>query len=291
MPIFSITAKMSVFAFMLVSILMSAFSFRSFTRNGYRSSIFQNCNSGSRHCLEASPSPSIVSNLTPDVDNADHPAKKLSFVQDVMRPYAMKLHTRDQAPIEGQQKAQTPVSKWVPSRSDYLHFLVDSLAVYEALDEIVAKYPALAAFQHTGLERSAALKEDIQWMASYDKELTIPECGLNGKLYSEFLKAMAAESIPKFACHYYNQYFAHTAGGLMIGKRMSDQLLGGATLKFYQWEGDVKQLLEATRNKIDELASSWTEEEQRQCLEETIACFKYGGSLMVYMRPPSAEGH
>ena len=29
-----------------------------------------------------------------------------SFIQDELRPYAMKLHTRDQAPKEGQQKAQ-----------------------------------------------------------------------------------------------------------------------------------------------------------------------------------------
>ena len=51
---------------------------------------------------------------------------------------------------------------------------------------------------------------------------------------------MASESIPKFMCHYYNHYFAHTAGGRMIGRRMADKLLDGNTLKFYQWEGDVK---------------------------------------------------
>lgn len=52
---------------------------------------------------------------------------------------------------------------------------------------------------------------------------------------------LAAESIPKFMCHYYNHYFAHTAGGRMIGRRMADKLLESNTLKFYQWEsGDVK---------------------------------------------------
>ena len=52
---------------------------------------------------------------------------------------------------------------------------------------------------------------------------------------------MAGESIPKFMCHYYNHYFAHTAGGRMIGRRMADTLLESTTLKFYQWEGgDVK---------------------------------------------------
>ena len=52
---------------------------------------------------------------------------------------------------------------------------------------------------------------------------------------------MAGDNIPKFMCHYYNHYFAHTAGGRMIGRRMSEKLLDNYTLKFYQWEGgDVK---------------------------------------------------
>jgi heme oxygenase len=38
----------------------------------------------------------------------------------------MKLHTRDQAPKEGQQPAEKPVSKWEPGREEYLQFLVDS---------------------------------------------------------------------------------------------------------------------------------------------------------------------
>lgn len=39
---------------------------------------------------------------------------------------AMKLHTRDQAPKEGQQPAEKPVAKWEPGRAEYLQFLVDS---------------------------------------------------------------------------------------------------------------------------------------------------------------------
>jgi hypothetical protein len=40
-----------------------------------------------------------------------------------------------------------------PARSNYLQFLVDSLVVYEGLEEIVATYPALASLKNTGLER------------------------------------------------------------------------------------------------------------------------------------------
>ena len=63
-----------------------------------------------------------------------------------------------------------------------------------------------------------------------------------------------------FVCHFYNFYFAHTAGGRMIGKMMSDKLLGGRTLEFYQWErGDPKdELLPAHRLQIDNMADTWS---------------------------------
>eukprot|EP01035_Chromulina_nebulosa_P020280 gene20280-26325_t len=215
-----------------------------------------------------------------------------------MRPYAMKLHTREQSPREGQQP--TPRSSnpnYQPSRLEFLRFLVDSLAVYRTLDEIVKEEPSLKSLVNTGLERSEALVKDIEWITkTFDTSIsTPPEVGSYGLEYSKFLKALVKESVPRFVCHYYNQYFAHTAGGLMIGKRLTDLLLEGNTLNFYKWtdrdgnivttkEG-VKDLLEATRIKIDELASTWTEEEQQACLDETIKCFQYGGSLMSYMKP------
>lgn len=68
---------------------------------------------------------------------------KDSFVQNEMRSYAMKLHTRDQAPREGQQKAEKPFTVWEPKRDNYLQFLVDSLVVYETLDNIVARYESI----------------------------------------------------------------------------------------------------------------------------------------------------
>lgn len=223
----------------------------------------------------------------PFVPTKDQPVKPYSFVQDEMRPFAMKLHTRDQAPKEGQQKAETPFTKWQPGRSNYLQFLVDSLRVYETLETIVAEHAILAPLRNTGLERSAALKEDIHWMLDYDKTLTMPACGAGGIEYSQFLSQLAKESIPKFLCHYYNHYFAHTAGGRMIGAKMAELLLEKKVLKFYSWEGDVKQLLDETRGKIDVIANTWTAEEKQQCLEETMPSFKYGGMLMSALKPPA----
>ena len=210
---------------------------------GLRTLQTHHLHTGSRRALSMQPghghgAPTAVASSSSA--EAPDPLKEYSFVQDELRGYAMKLHTRDQAPREGQQPAQAPISTWEPQLSHYVQFLVDSLYVYEAFDKIVASKPALAAFTHTGLERADALKADFEWLAQYDKSLQIPPCGASGKAYAQFLSALAEKSIPQFMCHYYNHYFAHTAGGRMIGKRLGDKLLGGATLKFYQWEGDVK---------------------------------------------------
>lgn len=203
----------------------------------------------------------------------------------------MKLHTRDQA-SEGRQTAQTPFTKWEPQRGDYLQFLVDSLLVYETLEQLVTEYPSLSAFRNTGLERAAALRKDIAFMREYDSSLAsvATASGSHGVKYSAFLRALAAESIPKFMCHYYNHYFAHTAGGRMIGKRMSDALLEGKSLAFYEWTGDVKALLDGVRVSIDALATQWTPAEKQQCMEETMNCFRFGGGLMSYMKAPGGGG-
>ena len=153
---------------------------------------------------------------------------------DIIISLAMKLHSKDQAPREGQQPAQVPVAQWETRRSDYFQFLVDSLKVYETFEEITSSNPQLSMFKSTGLERSNQLKEDLKWMLEYDPSLPSPVCGRYGLEYSKFIKELVDVSIPKFVCHYYNHYFAHTAGGRMIGKRMSDKLLEGKVLKFYQ---------------------------------------------------------
>jgi len=90
-----------------------------------------------------------VTNPTEAVTGETKP--EYSFVNTDLRAYAMKLHTRDQSPKEGQQKAETPFTKWEPALSHYLQFLVDSLAVYETLEELAQQIPALAPFKSTGL--------------------------------------------------------------------------------------------------------------------------------------------
>jgi len=143
----------------------------------------------------------------------------------------MKLHTRAQAPREGQQEEDEKKEPYTPTHRDYLAFLVDSQHVYEAMEEIVNQRPELAVFRDTGLERTKPLEKDICFMVA-EYGLERPPVGPAGREYAAQLRKM--QSIPEFVCHYYNHYFAHTAGGRMIGKQMSKLLLAGKTLEFYK---------------------------------------------------------
>ena len=114
--------------------------------------------------------------------------KAYSFVNEDLRTYAMRFHTKDQAPREGKQKAEIPFTAWEPTRQNYVQFLVDSLLVYETLESLAQEIPALAPFKVTGLERAAALKEDLEWMTKFDSQISIPASGPNGIKYSNFLR-------------------------------------------------------------------------------------------------------
>jgi len=214
-----------------------------------------------------------------------------SFVQTEMRSAAMALHTMQQAPKEGkapQKKVeQTPVQEWQPGRAEYLQFLVDSREVYRTLEDIVSRTPALAPFRESGLERSEALSRDIAWFT--EQGVAEPPVAEQGATYVKMLTEMAdANEIEAFVCHFYNTYFAHTAGGRMIGKKMSNLLLEGRTLDFYSWDGDVdKVLLPALRLRIDELVDTWTREQKDACLAQTADSFKFGGALLQHISRPA----
>lgn len=158
-----------------------------------------------------------------------------SFIDTELRGAAMRLHTKSQAPKEG-EAPEKPREPYVPTHHDYLQFLVDSKHVYEALEEIVNEKEDLKDFRNTGLERTQALEKDISFMVTeYGLEqLPVGRAGLD---YANKLRSIS--SIPEFVCHYYNFYFAHTAGGRMIGKQMSSLLLDKKTLEFYKVRKDL----------------------------------------------------
>ena len=188
------------------------------------------------------------------------PGEKKGFVEE-MRFVAMKLHTREQAPKEGEKKPepkpeQQPMQKWEPTKEKYLKFLVESKAMYEAMEEIVASgaSPQYAAFVNTGLERTSGLAKDIAWFEE-THSMIAPAADGPGAEYASFLKELAARSPPEFICHFYNVYFAHSAGGRMIGRKVSEMILDGKELAFYKWGGrGLETSLADVKEKLNQAA-------------------------------------
>eukprot|EP00252_Welwitschia_mirabilis_P019776 TRINITY_DN4676_c0_g1_i1.p1 TRINITY_DN4676_c0_g1~~TRINITY_DN4676_c0_g1_i1.p1 ORF type:complete len:285 (-),score=45.99 TRINITY_DN4676_c0_g1_i1:240-1094(-) len=210
-----------------------------------------------------------------------YPGEAKGFVEE-MRYVAMRLHTKDVAE-EGEKEhdADTqPVGKWEPTVEGYLKFLVDSKVVYETLESIVAKasHPSYAEFRNTGLERSQRLARDLEWFKQ--QGYSIPEPSSPGTSYAKYLEELSEKDPPAFICHFYNIYFAHTAGGRMIGKSVAEKILNGKELEFYQWDGDLKELLNNVRDKLNRVAESWSRQEKNHCLEETKKSFEYSGKLL-----------
>ncbi|XP_029118908.1 heme oxygenase 1, chloroplastic isoform X2 [Elaeis guineensis] len=204
-----------------------------------------------------SPSPFVVLAAR----TAEMPRKKRSssssekgFVEE-MRAVAMKLHTRDQAKEGEKEPDAPPVAKWEPSLQGYLRFLVDSKLVYDTLETIVRKAscPWYAEFRNTGLERSEKLAKDLEWFK--EQGHVIPEPSSPGISYAHYLEELSEKDPQAFICHFYNVYFAHTAGGRMIGKKVAEKILNNMELEFYKWDSDLSQLLQNVRDKLNQVAS------------------------------------
>ncbi|GAB2300338.1 Heme oxygenase 1 [Dionaea muscipula] len=211
-----------------------------------------------------------------------YPGERKGFVEE-MRFVAMKLHTKEQAK-EGEKVAEGPEeqspAKWEPTLDGYLKFLVDSKLVFDTLEMIVEKAPVpyYKEFRNTGLERSQALAQDLKWFEG--QGYAIPEPSEPGLTYASHLEELAVEDPQAFICHFYNIYFAHSAGGRMIGRMVAEKMLNKKQLEFYKWDGDLSQLLQNVRDRINRVAESWTREEKDRCLEETEKSFKYSGGIL-----------
>jgi len=206
-----------------------------------------------------------------------------SFIDTELRAAAMKLHTRSQAPKEGQAAEKKQREPYKTTLDDYMAFLVDSREVYQAIEEVVADRDELAVFRNSPLDRVASLDVDIDFMAS-EYGLERPAVGKAGTDYATVIRDLgAAGSIPEFLCHYYNFYFAHTAGGRMIGKQMSALLLDKKTLEFYKWDGNLNEIKDKVKGEIEDMVASWSTEERTRCTDQTAAAFRGGGAMNAYL--------
>jgi len=217
-----------------------------------------------------------------------YPGEDKGFVEE-MRFVAMKLHTnrtvkqgekeKEKAEPDDDPESRT-VGAWEPTIKCYLQFLVDSKLLYETLEAIVDRAPhsSYAEFRNTGLERSERLAKDLEWFLQQGH--AIPEPRSPGTTYSKYLEELAEKDPPAFICHFYNIYFAHTAGGQMIGREVAKKILDGRELEFYKWDGDLLKMLKHVKEKLNKVAEGWSREEKNRCLEETGKSFKYSGKIL-----------
>ncbi|KAJ1481406.1 hypothetical protein T484DRAFT_1954368 [Baffinella frigidus] len=201
-----------------------------------------------------------------------------------MRDAAMALHTFSQAPREGKVRdmtADTVVEQWEASQSEFMQFLVDSREVYAAFDEMVVK-PENNIFENSGLERVEAINKDII-LINTKWGLPTPAPNQAAVDYAAFVKTLSPQA---FVTHFYNFYFAHTAGGMSIGKKVMDGSFEGHMFDFYQWyepsgePANVKALLQTTRNKIDKFADGWTDAQKKESLGHTADTFVRSQALL-----------
>ena len=66
----------------------------------------------------------------------------------------------------------------------------------------------------------------------------------------------------------------------MIGAQVSKACLDMWMGDFYKWNGEVSELVNGVRGKINELAETWSREEKDSCLRETARTFSYSGGLL-----------
>ncbi|CAI5502571.1 unnamed protein product [Closterium sp. Naga37s-1] len=212
-----------------------------------------------RAAVEAVPTPETPSSEAKKF----RPGEKKGFIEE-MRIRAMKLHTKDQAKEGEEETKERPLAKWEPSKEGLVQFLVDSKAVFDAMETVVrdSDLHVYRKFLNTGLERSDALAKDLAWFESQGFKIPPPDEA--GSSYAKYLAELARSDTPAFICHFYNVYFAHSAGGRMIGRKVgrtiacvgdaaggardgvlpvgwdpevSEMLLEGREMVFDQWEG------------------------------------------------------
>ncbi|MFS7934305.1 putative Heme oxygenase (biliverdin-producing) [Helianthus anomalus] len=62
--------------------------------------------------------------------------------------------------------------------------------------------------------------------------------------------------------------------------QVAAKILNGKELEFYKWDGDLSQLLQNVREKLNRVAENWTRDEKNRCLQETEKSFKFNGEIL-----------
>ncbi|KAI3864486.1 hypothetical protein MKX03_003307 [Papaver bracteatum] len=225
------------------------------------------------HSIVHMPSICRSSVASPDAikDENHNIEKPMTFVEE-LRSVAMKLHVKE-PPKEGGKKktmAQILMGAEMPSLDGYVKFLVDSKLVYETLENIISNPTSspCAQLQHTGLERSGALANDLEWFRE-EMNMQIPSPTAYGISYACYLEEISLTNPKAIPCHFYDIYFGHAVGGRILGKKVAEKILENKELEFYKYNGELSKCF-----------NGWSREEKDQCLEQTEISFKYSEDIM-----------
>ncbi|RZC43591.1 hypothetical protein C5167_036536 [Papaver somniferum] len=222
--------------------------------------------------------------VSPDAikDENHNNEKPMTFVEE-LRSVAMKLHVKEPAKEGGKKKtmAQILMGAEMPSLDGYVKFLVDSKLVYDTLENIISNptsWPC-AQLRNTGLERSGALANDLEWF-SQEMGMQIPSPTAFGISYACYLEEISMKNPKAIPCHFYDIYFGHAVGGRILGKKVAEKILENKELEFYKYNGELSEMLQNVREKLNIVAEGWSREDKDQCLEQTEISFKYSEDIM-----------
>ncbi|KAL5542950.1 hypothetical protein UlMin_010660 [Ulmus minor] len=155
------------------------------------------------------------------------------------------------------------------------------LGIIKEKSDLRASLDAIAfedtELKNTGLERSESLAKDLEWFKKQGYAISEPSAPAVN--FAEYLKELSEKDPQAFIFHFYNIYFAHSAGHLyFLLFQVAEKILNGKGLEFYKWDGNLSQLLQNVREKLNKVVE--IREEKNHCLEEIEKSFKYSGGIL-----------
>ena len=166
------------------------------------------------------------------------------------------------------------------SAEGYAHYLTLLRRVYAAMESVgrdLSGDPCASAVVDRGIERLAAIDEDLEHWGVVDAESPAAEA------YVARLQASRSWG-GLFVAHHYTRYLGDLSGGQAIGRILDRELdLDGRGLAFYRFDGVPRPKLykDAYRARLDALALD--ESERQRVLAEVKVAFALNGALFSEM--------
>ena len=162
-------------------------------------------------------------------------------------------------------------------RDDYVRYLRDLHAVYEALEAALARtstHPALSALRFPELDRAAAVAADLAVLHGTDWRDAVPLSDA-AQSYVDRINAAESSHPERLAAHAYVRYLGDLSGGQMLKGLIGASLglSGTQGLAFYEFPGvtDATAFKNHYRQMLDQMPVS--AEAADGVIEEARAAF------------------